>query len=169
MQRYVLSFLLVVAAFLLQTVVVPHVRIFGVQPDLVLVVVVCFALAEGQLFGATFGFVGGFFEDLLMAQYMGFNMLTKTIVGSLVGLLKGYGRPEGTVLPVASVFVATIISQVTLAVLAFLFGETLVFKATLNWLMFPAALYNALFTPFVYPVISRLIHWREGIELYPSE
>lgn len=164
MQRYFLGFLLVITAFLLQTVVVPHIRIFGVQPDLILVVVVCFALAEGQLFGATFGFVGGFLEDLLMAEYMGFNMLTKTIVASLAGLLKGYGRPEGAFLPVVTVFGASILSQVTFALLAFLFGETAIFRAIFTWLIFPTALYNALFTPFVYPVIGRLVKWWESAE-----
>lgn len=167
MQRYFLSFLLVMTAFLLQTVVVPHIRIFGVQPDLILVVVICLALAEGQLLGASFGFMGGFLEDLLMAEYMGFNMLTKTIVTSLAGLLKGYGRPEGTFLPVATVFGASILGQVIFALLAFLFGDTTVFKAVFTWLIFPTALYNALFTPFIYPVINRLLKWQEGMELVP--
>lgn len=167
MQRYSLSFLLVIAAFLLQTVVVPHIRVFGVQPDLILVVVICLALSEGQLFGATFGFAGGFLEDLLMAEHMGFNMLAKTIIASLAGLLKDYGRPGGAVLPVATVLMASVLSQVILALLAFLFGEINIFNAIFNWLIIPTAIYNALFTPFIYPVVSRLVKWQESVELVP--
>ncbi|MFZ3062939.1 MAG: rod shape-determining protein MreD [Actinomycetota bacterium] len=163
MQRYLLSFLLMLLAFLTQTVVVPYIRIFGVQPDLILVVAVCFSLTEGLIYGATAGFVGGFFEDLLLARYMGFNILTKTIIGSLTGLLKGLGDQERTVLPLIVIFGASLLSQAILAVLAFLFGETIVFRSIFGWRMFLTASYNALFTPFIYPVVLRLAKWQKGL------
>ncbi len=166
MQRYALQIAILIGTFLIQTVVVPHINVSGVQPDLVLIVVVCFALTEGLIYGAISGFGGGFLEDLIMIKYMGFNILTKTVVGALAGSVKGVGPREGTLLPLATVFFASIISQMMMALLAFLFGETIVFKSIFNWLMIPTALYNVLFTPFIYPVIVRVVKWqRRPVEI----
>jgi rod shape-determining protein MreD len=97
---------------------------------------------------------------------MGFNMLTKTIVGSLAGLLKGLGDKERTALPLITVFGASLAGQTILALLAFLFGEMVVFRSIFSWRMLPTALYNALFTPFIYPVVLRLVKWQEGLVVF---
>lgn len=152
---------MLIGTFIIQIVVVPHINLSGVQPDLILVVVVCFALTEGLIYGAASGFGGGFLEDLLQAKYMGFNMLIKTIVGSIAGIFKDYGTKEGILIPLATVFTASIFSQVMMALLAFLFGETVVFRSIFNWLIIPTALYNVLFTPFIYPATLRVVNWQQ--------
>lgn len=161
MQRYLFQALTIIATFLVQTVLVPHLNVSGIQPDLILVTVVCFALIEGPTYGAVSGFFGGFLEDLVAAKYMGFNILTKTLVAAAAGIFKDYGTKEGIVVPLATVFSASIISQLLMALLAFLFGETAVFRSLFNWSIIPTALYNLLFTPFIYPMVVRIVGFQQ--------
>lgn len=160
MQRYAFQVLVLISTFVVQTVIVPHINVSGAQPDLLLVVIVCFALTEGISYGAASGFAGGFLEDLLMAKYMGFNILTKTVTGALSAPLKDYGSRESYIMPLITVFFASLFSQVMLAVLAFLFGEPVVFRSIFNWLMIPTAFYNVLFTPFIYPAVVKVVTWQ---------
>lgn len=161
MQRYLFQAAVLIGTFIIQIVVVPHINLSGAQPDLILVVVVCFALTEGLIYGAASGFGGGFLEDLLQAKYMGFNMLIKTVVGAIAGIFKDYGPKEGILIPLVAVFSASVFSQVMMALMAFLFGETVVFKSIFNWLIIPTALYNVLFTPFIYPAVVKIVNWQQ--------
>lgn len=155
-----LSSLILIATFLTQTVIVPHLSVVGVQPDLMLVVIVCFALTEGMNTGAVTGFFGGLLEDLVMVNYMGFNMVTKTVIGAAVSLLKNLGPKEGILWPLTAVFLASLISSAMTALLAFLFGETVVVRSILNWSMVPGAFYNVLFMPLVYPAFLKFREWQ---------
>lgn len=166
MQHLLLSALILIGTFLAQTVIVPHLTVVGIQPDLMLVVIVCFALTEGMMKGASSGFVGGLLEDLVMANYMGFNMVTKTIIGAAASLFKDLGPREGILWPLGAVFFASLVSQVMTALLAFLFGETVVVRSILNWSMIPTAIYNAMFTPFIYPAFIRFLKWQESVAWY---
>ncbi len=157
-----LTALVLIGTFLAQTVLVPHLSVAGIQPDLMLVVIVCFALTEGMNMGSFTGFFGGLLEDLVMANYMGFNMVTKTIIGGASSLLRDMGPREGILWPMITVFGASIISQAMTALLAFLFGETVVVRSILSWSMLPTALYNTLFTPFIYPAFIRVLKWQES-------
>lgn len=166
MQHLLLSVLLLTGTFLAQTVIVPHLTVAGIQPDLMLVVIVCFALTEGMMKGASSGFAGGLLEDLVMANYMGFNMVSKTIIGAAVSIFKDMGPREGIMWPLAAVFSASLISQIMTALLAFLFGETVVVRSILNWSIIPTALYNSLFTPFIYPAFINFLKWQERVAWY---
>jgi rod shape-determining protein MreD len=162
MQRFILNALILIATFLAQTVIVPHVSVAGVQPDLMLVVIVCFALTGGMNTGSFTGFFGGLLEDLVMANYMGFNMVTKTIIGGASSYLRDLGPREGLMWPMITVFGASVISQLMTALLAFLFGETVVVRSILSWSILPTALYNTLFTPLIYPAFIRVLKWQEA-------
>lgn len=161
MQNFLFSGLILISTFLAQTVIVPHLSVAGVQPDLMLVVIICFALTEGINKGSVSGFFGGLLEDLVMANYMGFNMVTKTIIGGASSFFKDMGPRDGIMWPMVTVFAASIISQIMTALLAFLFGETTVVRSILSWSMVPAAMYNTLFTPLIYPAFIKVLKWQE--------
>jgi rod shape-determining protein MreD len=78
-------------ALLLQTVVFAGLTVFGWRPDLVVVTVVAFALAEGPDTGLRYGFVAGLAVDLLAgAGLVGVSALVYLLVGYLCGLLRPY-------------------------------------------------------------------------------
>lgn len=81
-----------VAALLLQTVVAPAFSVGGWRPDLLLVTVVGFALADGAETGARYGFAAGLGADLLSGpgQLVGISALVLLLVGYLLGGLRPY-------------------------------------------------------------------------------
>ncbi len=72
-------------ALALQTTLAPMLADVGVPVDLVLVVVVTAAVANGSLAGLWTGTVGGLLQDALSGGVIGVGGLAKSLVGYLVG------------------------------------------------------------------------------------
>ena len=85
MSHYVRRLLIGVLVLLLQWLVLGRLRLWGVYPDAVLIFIVVIALRDGRLSGSIFGFIFGFFCDMIYGTW-GIQMMAKTIVGFLVGL-----------------------------------------------------------------------------------
>lgn len=78
-------------ALLFQTVIFAGMSVFGWRPDVVLVTVVAFALADGPRTGARYGFTAGLASDLLsVTGLVGMGALVYLLVGYFCGLLRPY-------------------------------------------------------------------------------
>lgn len=73
--------LLVVSVFVLQMGVVTDFELFGVHPDLMLLVAICGGLAGGPSRGAVVGFCAGLLSDLLLSGALGVTALAFALVG----------------------------------------------------------------------------------------
>ena len=73
-------------AFLLQTTWVHHLELHGVQPDLILLVLVFVAVASGHTQATLLGFCVGFLQDTSSPEDLGLNALAKSLVGFGVGV-----------------------------------------------------------------------------------
>jgi rod shape-determining protein MreD len=78
------------ALVILQTTVVPPLRIAGVGPDLPLLLVLLIALQEGGAGGALAGFLAGLFVDLSAPQTLGLTSLVNSLVAFAVGTLSDH-------------------------------------------------------------------------------
>lgn len=85
-RRFLLGAAAVLSALLLQTTVLARLPLPGGAPDLLLVLVVAFALAEGPLSGTVTGFVAGLSADLLADHELGRAALVLAAVGYAAGL-----------------------------------------------------------------------------------
>jgi len=157
LQTTLVSFLILLAAFVLQTTIVPHLKVYGVQPDLILVVVVIYAFNQGPVAGSVAGFFGGLLEDLVLIRGVGLNVLCKTIVGYLGGLVERALFADNVFLIMIAIFVATILNQIIYGALIYLLGERVLFWPTFLGLVLPSALYNALLAPIVYYSLSYIV------------
>ena len=63
----------------------PHLAVRGVEPDVLLVVVVAVAAGRGARVGAGVGFAAGLGADLFLATPLGTSALAYTLVGHIVG------------------------------------------------------------------------------------
>jgi len=84
-----------VAAMLLSVIHVVFLRFISVSsvtPDLLLILTVWIALYEGQFYGMVAGFACGILFDVVSADVIGTNALSKTIAG----FVAGYFYREGT-------------------------------------------------------------------------
>lgn len=136
-------FLLMVAAVSLQSTLIPVLAAEGVRPDLVLVVVVLSALAGGRETGLLCGVLGGLLQDLLSVGPLGFNVLTKMILGFGFGLYERKVNQGTLLVPVLAVAVATVFSSL-FAILHLLLHGQIRYIPTFLLMVFPATAYHIL-------------------------
>lgn len=104
----------------LQSTMIPVIAVGGVRPDLVLVIVVSAALADGRETGVLCGIFGGVLQDLLSVGPFGVNTLTKMIVGLIVGIYEHKVNKKNLLLPLVAVSAGTLTAMAVN--MAFLFG-----------------------------------------------
>lgn len=161
--------LALVVAFLLQTTLAPHMRIGGVQPDFLLVVVVAYAFLEGPVVGSVTGFFGGLLQDLLLMTTLGLNALSKSIVGYLSGMVEQNIFSENFVLPMLAMFATTVMSESIFIALRATLGESIAPVVAAKSIVLPAAIYNAVLAGASYPILSRMLSRQTKTESKSTE
>jgi rod shape-determining protein MreD len=72
-------------ALLLQTFVVPYFEIVHWKPDLILIILVMFAIRHGRKLASTAGFLTGVLSDFISGGLLGLGALSRTITGYAAG------------------------------------------------------------------------------------
>lgn len=155
MRRTILLTVVVLTALLLQTTVFADVRLLGARPELMYLLTIVFAVLEGPASGAATGFIGGMAQDFLLNQPKGITALTLTLLGYAIGMLRQYIVSPSPVLPVVLVALGTFAGVLFYGVVSFLLGQL-----DTSWLYLVrvaalSAVYNAILTPLVYPILRR--------------
>jgi rod shape-determining protein MreD len=146
----------VVTALLLQSTVFADLKLLGVRPELLYLVTIVIALLEGPNEGLVFGFFAGLAQDFLLNEPKGLTALTLTLLGYAVGLARQYIVSPSPLVPTIGVAIGTATGIGFYEVVSFLLGEyhqqvTFTVKVALL-----AALYNAVLTPILYPLLRRV-------------
>lgn len=155
-RRFLLGAAAVLVALLLQTTVVTRLPLPGAAPDLVLVVVVAFALVEGQASGMVTGFVAGLLADLLSDAELGRLALVYVVVGYLAGLAAD-DTERSTLLPLAVVAAAGATALLLHGAEGFLLGDPRASTAALGRGLISSVPYDVVLTPFVVPLVGLLV------------
>jgi len=156
-QSFLILFLVLFVSFLIQTAVVPFLKIGGIQPDLVLIVIAVYAFIEGPVVGTVTGFVGGLLQDLVTIRNMGLSALSKTIAGYLAGLAKKNVASENLALPVIAVFLISLSTQTIYILLSFLVGDAIPFQKIFFRIIAPRAIYDGLLALPIYLLFLKII------------
>lgn len=82
---YIFSIILLIPVLIIQTTVVPLISIGQVIPDLILILLVYYAITEGQIYGTVLGFFYGLIFDLVTGSLLGSAMVSKTVAGFVAG------------------------------------------------------------------------------------
>jgi rod shape-determining protein MreD len=146
--RYTLYFLV---AVVLQATLVNYLRIFSWTPDLVLILLVVFALRFGPNQGMTAGFLVGVLQDSISTHFLGLGALSKTIAGALAGMLKGRFSPR------TEFFLTLLIAGVVHDFVYFLLytlGENFSFQSLIFLYTIPNVMYTVLIGGFLYYLIE---------------
>lgn len=100
---------ILVGAAILQSIALPGTTLFGVRPDLVLVIVVGWALLRGWEDGLVVGLIGGFMTDLTAATPFGINLVRLGVVGAASGLAMQRLARQGPLVPLAAAALGSIL------------------------------------------------------------
>jgi rod shape-determining protein MreD len=162
-KRSFLMTLLLLTGLLLETSVLGEATLVGAKPPLLLLFTVALAIGEGPALGAGFGFAGGLLTDLLTGLPAGVTALVYTIVGYAVGAIRAQVQSPSAWLPVTMEFAATLGGLLLHGGALLLFGQKEIVGVSLVLMAVFGACYNALLTPFLYPVVRAL-----GARLRPA-
>lgn len=161
-RRLLLGLATVLPAVLLQTTVLARLPLPGGAPDLLLVLVVAFALAEGPLSGTVTGFAAGLLADLGADHELGRTALVLALVGYVAGHVpdgRSYGGAgeRSTLLPFVVVGLSAAAAVTVYAAEGVLLGDPRVTTSAYLRALAGTVPYCVLLTPFVVPVIGVLV------------
>lgn len=87
--KWIKTILLFVVCFALQSTVVDWLQIFGIGPDLLIILIVAVAIKHGPAAGCFWGFLAGFTQDVYApVEWLGANAISMTVLGFVVGQLE---------------------------------------------------------------------------------
>lgn len=153
MRRYALFVLAATLAMLVSSELTLSLPLAGVGPDLLILVVAAFSIGERPRSAAFAGFAAGFVRDLLLTTPTGLSAFAYAVAAYLVALV---GIPRG-VGPVVGTFAgATLLSQLMYGVGAIFFGPQ-VDASPLPRVVLVTTAYNALVSPLLMPLLSRVV------------
>lgn len=154
-QRIALRIAVVVTVVLVQVCVVNRMRLPLGGPDLLVVVVVAFALVGGSQRGAVLGFFAGLTADVLPPtyHYTGELAFAYTVIGYLAGMLEA--GEESSVVTIISVVAAASLGVVVLyAGLGDLLGNARITAHATLHAVAGTVVYDVVLAPFVVPLVS---------------
>jgi rod shape-determining protein MreD len=154
--RFALGAATVLTALLLQTTVVTRLSLPGDAPDLLLVLVVAFALVEGPLSGMVTGFVAGGLADLMSDHAVGRLALAYVIVGYLTGLASD-DADRSVLLPFFAVAAGSAAAVLVFAGEGILLGDPRVTGSAVLRALTSTVPYDVVLTPFVVPAVGALV------------
>jgi len=144
-------------ALVLQVMIAPHIALFGISPNFLLLVVITLAFVEGTSEGATAGFVAGLLLDLLSTGPIGAWALVMSVTGYISGSLKENLFAEGWLAPVTVGVVAALTADLAYLVVVSVLGVGPAFWSSVVRLVLPQAVYNAVLVILVYPWLARFL------------
>jgi rod shape-determining protein MreD len=147
MRYIILAFLPFLAVFL-QSTFFNQFSIKGSIPDLVLIFVVYHALFAGARKGTIYGMLCGLLEDLYVGRLIGVNVLTKGLIGYIMGKAQGNVFKENLLVGIMAVLVGTLINSLAVVVLLVINGRMLGIEVIYSILY--QAFYNLLLAGPIY-------------------
>lgn len=159
---------LMLVVLLVQTAFFPHVRLFGVVPDVMVLAVAAVAAREGAEVGAGFGFTAGVLIDLFLEVPVGLSALSYTLVGYGIGILHtGLMRSTWWVGPALG-GTASLAAGTIFVLVGVILGQDHLLAARSFMVIPTRAVYDAGLALAVFPLTSRLLGPAED-ELSPYE
>jgi len=145
----------IVTTIIIQSTLLPLIAIKGICPDMLLVVVVSYALLSGKEKGVGMGFFAGLLQDLAFGNIFGINTLSKLATGYIFGLAERKVFKEHVLLPVAATAVATVFNGSVIFMVLFMLGYKVDLVAGIMNNVVPLVGYNVIIAIPVHHIIYR--------------
>ncbi|OOB79034.1 MAG: rod shape-determining protein MreD [Epulopiscium sp. Nele67-Bin001] len=142
---------LMTLTYVLQVTIFQHIRIGGISPNFLVMIVVSFALLRGSKEGALIGLFGGLLYDINFSLTIGSAMFSYTTLGYVCGKLHPYCYRENFILPFACTVVGSLYISV-MNLLGYILRGKLAFGFFLRSIIIPELIYTITLTLIVYQI-----------------
>jgi len=139
-------------------------ELWGVKPNLMLIIIICFSLLRGSVGGAVIGLFSGILMDFFAAEVFGLHSLLCMYTGVVTGSLSSRFVRENYLVAVLFTFVLSFVYESIFFFLRFyMWGETQIVFFLKNTILLEAV-YNCILVIPVYYSIIRINKWLERKE-----
>jgi rod shape-determining protein MreD len=152
MRRKIITFLVILVTFLLQSTLFPILPFSYVTPNLLLILTVSFGLMNGKKTGLWTGFLSGLLIDLFYSNLFGFYALVYMYVGYLNGMLYKFFFDEDIKVPMLLTAVSDLGYGLLFYVIQFAFRMRFDFPAYFLHVILPEMIYTVLLTLVFYRI-----------------
>lgn len=156
-QRVGMVALVLVTAAIMQTSLLPTLSLSGFRPDLLLLLVIAFALRDGLLTGLRVAFTAGVLVDLLLNESpVGLTALVYVGIAYAVGVARPYLAPDSLSAPLILSVAGTLIGVAGYGLLSAVLAEDPVSLSLVATAALVSSLYALLLAPVVMGIVRRL-------------
>lgn len=165
MRRVLISGILVILCFVLQTTVFKGIAFGGIVPNLMIILTASFGLIRGERTGLIFGFFCGLLCDIFFGSVIGLNAMIYMYIGYANGKFNRIFFPENIKLPMALILVSDLVYSFAYYVILFLMRRRFHFTYYFVHIILPETVYTILVTLILYPFVLWINRKLEDIEL----
>ena len=156
MKRKVISFLIILICFLLQSTVFPQITFFSVKPNLLIIVTASFGFMRGKKEGMFVGFICGILMDIFWGGLLGFYALIYATIGYVNGFFKRMFYDEDIKLPLGMISASELIYGLVVYICLFMLQGEFNFLYYLVHIILPELVYTILVTLVLYQIILQI-------------
>lgn len=158
MKRNIFWAISVIVAALIQTTWLDAIKLEGVLPDLTLLFVVYFAIADGEERAMLTGMIGGIYQDVAGNYTLGHNVLCLVLVGYVVGRISTRLIVENPAVKALLVLLSAAANGILFTMILYVQKPQISAVYQFGTTVVPSAFYTAMLTPLVFFVLAWTFH-----------
>ncbi len=144
MRNKVIFYIILIFTFVsVQVTFLNFISIFGVIPNIVIILIVSIALLEDRIHGAAVGFSVGLCMDAVIGITLGFQALLGMLLGFALGNINKRFFKENLLVMVICTFISTFLYESAIIFGSYFYGIHLDFLSTIQNIIFPEAILNS--------------------------
>lgn len=139
---------------ILEATLFQFLRIGGIKPDFVIIMIISYAILEGSAYSAAIGLVSGLIFDVLYGKVLGINAFSYMITGYLMGQAHENVFKDSILPPALFNFAGVFLYQHLYFMMMYLTGNLLhdgiAYSSILIRIILPQSIYNAVLGAIIY-------------------
>lgn len=153
MKRGIVYTILIFIVFIIQSTVIHGIRLGGIVPNLLLILVVSFGFFRGQTTGLLLGFFVGLLNDLFLGDILGFYALVYMCIGFFCGFANKEFYDYSLKLPLVLIIGADLIYNMVVYWFLFMMRSRLHFTFYLRRIIIPELIYTVAVGVVLYSIL----------------
>lgn len=148
--------ILIFLTVLIQSTIAESIRIYGVKPNIIIVVTVIVALLRNGTEGAVIGFLCGLMQDAISGRVIGFYALLGLYLGLIIGKSNKKLNKENILISIFLTFISTFVYEIIVYFLTIIFRAPLDIVYSMKKVILTEAIYNSVISILVFIIVIRM-------------
>lgn len=154
--RVIAYSILIFLTVLIQSTIADSIKIYGVKPNIIIVVTVIVALLRDETEGAVIGFLCGLIQDAVSGRVIGFYALLGLYLGLIIGKSNKKLNKENVLISIFFTFISTLIYESIVYFFTTVLRAPLDFVHSMKNIILIEAIYNSVISIIVFIIVSRM-------------